>query len=83
MAPCSSDEENDETRKNILLLKEAEREVSKKADSVMEVTWDIGMTGDTVLDNKKKKYDEPTPWEKYLEKRKAKRRVSYFFISYL
>lgn len=81
MAPCSSDEENDETGKSIVLLKEAETEASKKADSVMEVTWDVETMDDTILDNKKKKC-EPTPWEKYLEKRKAKRKVDYLFNSH-
>ncbi|CAG9538555.1 unnamed protein product [Cercopithifilaria johnstoni] len=74
LAPCSSDEENSETGKNIVLLKEAETEALKKADPVMEVTWDVEMTDDMILNNKKKKCGEPTPWEKYLEKRKAKRR---------
>ncbi|KAL3997293.1 NUC153 domain family protein [Acanthocheilonema viteae] len=74
LAPCSSDEENDETGKSIMLLKEAEAEASKKADSVIEVTWDVETTDDTIFNNKKKKCGEPTPWEKYLEKRKAKRK---------
>uniref|UniRef100_A0A0R3RHC7 NUC153 domain-containing protein n=1 Tax=Elaeophora elaphi TaxID=1147741 RepID=A0A0R3RHC7_9BILA len=74
LAPCSSDEENDEAGKTMVLLKEAETEASKKADTVMEVTWDVEMTDDAALSNKKKKCDGPTPWEKYLEKRKAKRK---------
>ncbi|OZC05700.1 hypothetical protein X798_07326 [Onchocerca flexuosa] len=57
-----------------MLLKEVETEVSKKADSMIEVTWDVETMDDTILDNKKKKSSEPTPWEKYLEKRKAKRK---------
>lgn len=78
LAPCSSDEENDEKGKSIILLKEAETDVLKKAGSVMEVTWDVETTDEKVLDNKKKKSGEPTPWEKYLEKRKTKRKVSFF-----
>uniref|UniRef100_A0A915Q0I9 NUC153 domain-containing protein n=1 Tax=Setaria digitata TaxID=48799 RepID=A0A915Q0I9_9BILA len=74
LAPCSSDEENDEGEKSLTLLKEAEVEASKKANSVLEVTWDVGMTDDAASNNKKKKCNEPTPWEKYLEKRKAKRK---------
>ncbi|EFO23890.1 ABTAP protein [Loa loa] len=74
LAPCSSDEENDETGKSMVLLKEAETEASKKADSLMEVTWDVEMMDDTILEKKTKKFGEPTPWEKYLEKRKAKRK---------
>uniref|UniRef100_A0A8R1TKW5 NUC153 domain-containing protein n=1 Tax=Onchocerca volvulus TaxID=6282 RepID=A0A8R1TKW5_ONCVO len=74
LAPCSSDEENTEIEKNVILLKEVETEASKKADSMIEVTWDVETMDDTILDNKKKKSNEPTPWEKYLEKRKAKRK---------
>ncbi|VDK76961.1 unnamed protein product [Litomosoides sigmodontis] len=74
LAPCSSDEENDEAGKSIMLLKEAEREATKKTESVMEVTWDVESADNTILDYKKKKYGELTPWEKYLEKRKAKRK---------
>ncbi|KAM3721908.1 ESF1 [Dirofilaria immitis] len=73
LAPCSSDEENNEIEKGVILLKEAEMEASKKADSMMEVTWNVEMDN-VVLNNKKKKCGEPTPWERYLEKRKAKRK---------
>lgn len=66
-----------------MLLKEAETEASKEADSVMEVTWDVETTDNTILDNKKKKCGELTPWEKYLEKRRAKRKVCYLFNSNL
>uniref|UniRef100_A0A5S6PMN7 ABTAP, putative n=2 Tax=Brugia malayi TaxID=6279 RepID=A0A5S6PMN7_BRUMA len=83
LAPCSSDEEDDETGKSIALLKEAKTEAFKKDDSVMEVTWDVEMTDDTILNNKKKKCDEPTPWEKYLEKRKAKRKERKAMIAEL
>ncbi|VDO44634.1 unnamed protein product, partial [Onchocerca flexuosa] len=38
LAPCSSDEESNEIEKNVMLLKEVETEVSKKADSMIEVT---------------------------------------------
>ncbi|VDM97303.1 unnamed protein product, partial [Thelazia callipaeda] len=72
LAPCSSDEE-DEVGKTSLLLKETE-DKDNKSDSVMEVTWNVETTEDANSSKRIKNSAEQTPWQKYLEKRRSKRK---------
>lgn len=72
LAPCSSDEEGDEAGRNMLLEEAKSEEISTNPEPVLEVTWDAELAVGRDLDETNK--NEPTPWEKYLMKRKEKRK---------
>ncbi|VDN43648.1 unnamed protein product [Gongylonema pulchrum] len=75
------DEEEDQREKTVSLLKKSStEETSATAETSVEVTWDATPIDDDLGEMKKKRNEnEATAWEKYLEKRKAKRKVHCCF----
>lgn len=75
VAPASSDEEELSADNKAKVLLEAAITKNKGEQDKLEVTWEQGLQPSSLQPQKSSGSKEPTHWEKYLEKRRLKRKV--------
>ncbi|VDD93838.1 unnamed protein product [Enterobius vermicularis] len=74
VAPASSDEEELSADNKAKVLLEAAITKNKGEQDKLEVTWEQGLQPSSLQPQKSSGSKEPTHWEKYLEKRRLKRK---------